>query len=61
MPATGQRAKVMVLKAWSDLYPWLEVLFFLPSGRLENLPRASGPISRYPRPPAESQFIPDTV
>jgi hypothetical protein len=43
--------KVMALKAWDDLYPWLEVLFFLPKGRLGNLAPSQRADASLPAPP----------
>jgi hypothetical protein len=39
----GNVHKVMALKSWSDLYPWIEVLFFLPEAKLED--RDTGELS----------------
>ncbi len=43
--------KVMALKAWDDLYPWLEVLLFLPKGRLGNLAPSQRADASLPAPP----------
>jgi hypothetical protein len=43
--------KVMALRAWDDLYPWLEVLFFLPAGSLGNLAPSQRADASLPAPP----------